>query len=142
MLNQMKPTRTKVARTLPPALRKLCSGWRALLVRTRRLLLRVIGRQPIAAEPAGDAFMAPTDTRPAVRANRVTGRELASRLAVTQGSRLVLVFEEVRCAADEGEDSRWQTEPHFVNLYRDHLLERRLGSTGARFSARRGPSRI
>jgi hypothetical protein len=142
MLDQIKPTRTKVARTPTSALRTLWRGWRALLVRTRRLLLRVLGRQPIAAEPANDAFMTPSVTRPAVRAGKVAGRQLVRRLAVTQGSRLVLVFEEVRCAADEGEDSRWQTEPHFVNLYREHLLERRLGSTGARFSARRGPSRI
>jgi hypothetical protein len=61
---------------------------------------------------------------------------------VTQGSKLVLVFEDVRCAAADGTAPRWKTEAHFVNLCRDPVLERRLGSRAARSWARRGPSRI
>jgi hypothetical protein len=126
----------------PEGQRSAWAGWRALFIRLRQILIQVFGRNHIAAEPANDAVMAPSERSPSVRCRRVAGRELAKGLAVTQGSRLVLVFEDGRSASAVGAAPQWKTEAHFVNLRRDHVLERRLGFAGAPASARRGQSRI
>ena len=138
-LNGMKQGMTQA---IDCATQTLCAGWRVWRSRAHSALIRVFGRKHIAAEPANDAFMLPSEPSPLLRSCRTSARELAARLAVTQGSRLVLVFKEERCASVDETSSQWITEPHFVNLCRDSALERRLGTSGGRAYLRRGQSRI
>jgi hypothetical protein len=144
MLSTMKPNGLKhgMAQAIHQAMETLCAGWRAWRTRLHCILISVFGHNQIAAEPANDAFMLPPGPSPLVRGGRTSARELAARLAVTQGSRLVLVFIEERCASVDETSSQWITEPHFMNLCRDRALDRRLGSPGPRAYLRRGQSRI
>jgi hypothetical protein len=103
------------------------STGRAWLARLRRFLTNLFGRKHKTAVPderTSDPFS--YISRLEKDAEGV-GRDVVMRLAVTQGSRLVLVFQEGAGAAPEGVSQQRAVEANFVQPYRVRVMERRVG---------------